>query len=141
MTTPMFDVDQTVKDLESGIAFLKVNSWGQGSDYDRGTGAFCAHGAIRASIGALTIDESGRPTANDFAPMFAMESDQKAAKVLRDRVSNVARAFKRVIGDDAVNYNDAEGRTKAEIIVALETVLAVLREDPERAMGKEPVRG
>lgn len=140
MTTPMFDAGQAAKDLEGAVAHLKVSNWGQGLDYDPDDQAFCAYGAIRVAVGGLVVNAQGEPSAFDFHLVERTDEGRERAKAFRDRASNVARAFKRVIGADVVNYNDAEGRTKAEVITALETVLAALREDPERAMGKEPSR-
>lgn len=140
MITPMFDAGQAAKDLEGAIAHLKVSNWGQGLDYDIETREFCAYGAIRVAVGGLVVDDQGTPSTYDYHLVEGTDEGRERAKALSIRASNVGRAFKRVIGEDVVSYNDEPDRTKAEVIATLETVLAYLREDPERAMGKDPVR-
>jgi hypothetical protein len=51
----------------------------------------------------------------------------------RDRASNVARAFYRIISSEITIYNDTPGRTKREMMNALTVVRARLNEDPSRA--------
>lgn len=106
------DPAQTIQDLADAIDYLHTHGWTQGYDFD-GKGACCAFGAIRGVTG-------------DDNPQFVSE-------VTRDRCSNAARAFYRFFGVDITTYNDAEGRTKAQMIRALQSVIDMLRKDPSRA--------
>lgn len=127
------EVEQTIVDLEGAIEHAKNHNWGQGQDYEPETGAFCAYGSIRAAVGGLVV-EDGSELIRDWAYLFPNDGvKQYQALRLRDRSSNVGRAFKRILGDDITSYNDTEGRTKAEVISAMETVLIELRKDPSRA--------
>lgn len=102
---------QTVEDLRNAASILTNSPWGQGYDFD-GKGAMCAFGAIRRAVG-------------DDLPTCSTQT--------RDRASNAARAFYRFFGEDIVTYNDADGRTQAQMVRALETVAAAVQEDPRRA--------
>lgn len=108
---PFLNPAQTVADLRNAADILKLGTWGQGYDFD-GSGAMCAFGAIRRAVG-------------DDLPTCSTQT--------RDRASNAARAFYRFFGEDIVIYNDTDGRTKAQMIRALETVAAAVQEDPRRA--------
>lgn len=128
----MLDVEQTIKDTEAAIEFLKTHEWGQGQDYSLLTEGYCAFGAIRAAIGGLVID-GGFPVNNDIASLRMGSAEQTEAMRLRERSSNVGRAFYRIIGQDIVRYNDADSRTKDQVIRAMETVAAELKRNPDRA--------
>lgn len=113
MLSPTFiDPAQTIQDLTDAVDYLHTHGWVQGYDFD-GKGGCCAFGAIRGVTG-------------DDNPQFVSE-------LTRERCSNAGRAFYRVMGEDIVTWNDVEGRTKFEVIRALETVANALREDPSRA--------
>lgn len=103
---------QTVQDLRNAAQYILTHTWIQGYDFD-GKGGCCAHGAIRGVTG-------------DDNPAFVSEQT-------RDRVANAGRAFYRVMHEDIVTYNDAQGRTELEVIRALETVADALEKDPSRA--------
>jgi hypothetical protein len=109
---PFIDPRQTIQDLENAVEYLITHGWAQGYDFD-GKGNVCAFGAIRGVTG-------------DDNPQFVSEQT-------RDRCSNAGRAFYRFMGQDIVTWNDMEGRTKHEVIRALETVANALKEDPRRA--------
>lgn len=112
----MFDVEQTKIDLIETINYLADHKWLQGRNWDD-HGNCCAFGAM-----LLSTADAGRPLSQQW------------------RSANVGRAFYRVTGMDVVNYNDADGRTKSEVLAKMREVLQVLETDPERAMGKEPRR-
>lgn len=133
---PFLNPAQTVTDLREAVAYLKEHPWGQGEDYDQDTGEVCAHGAIRIVVGGLVLDPQAPYGCRsmDIASLFFYGSQQQAQAIRRrDRTSNAARAFYRVIGSDIAKYNDCEGRTKEQMIRALETVANALEEDPRRA--------
>lgn len=137
---PFLDPAQTVKDLRDAANFLKNNPWGQGADYSSSSGRFCAHGALRYVVGGLVMTEEnarGRHNLDDVALAaltYGYESEQaENAKRLRDRTSNASRAFYRVLYSDITTYNDVDGRTKEQMITALETVAARIEENPNRA--------
>lgn len=105
------DPAQTVIDLRKAVEILEAGNWGQGYDFN-GQGDMCAFGAIRKAVG------DDLPTCTTLT---------------RDRASNAGRAFYRVIGADIVTYNDVDGRTKQQMIRAMQTVANALEEDPRRA--------
>lgn len=109
--TKFLDPAQTVVDLREAARLLEQGHWIQGYDFD-GHGCMCAFGAVRRAVG------------DDLA---------SCSTQTRDRASNAGRAFYRVIGADIVTYNDAEGRTKNQMIRAMQTVASALEEDPRRA--------
>lgn len=102
---------QTVTDLRKAVEILEAGHWTQGYDFD-GHGGMCAFGAIRKAVG-------------DDLPTCSSHT--------RDRASNAGRAFYRIIGADIVTYNDVEGRTKSQMIRAMQTVASAIEEDPRRA--------
>lgn len=108
---PFLNPAQTVADLRNAADILAMSEWNQGYDFD-GSGAMCAFGAIRRAVG-------------DDLPTCSAQT--------RDRASNAGRAFYRVIGRDIVTYNDVEGRTKSQMIRAMQTVASSVEEDPRRA--------
>lgn len=109
--TKFLDPAQTVIDLREAVRLLEEGTWNQGYDFD-GRGAMCAFGAIRRAVG-------------DDLPTCSTQT--------RDRASNAGRAFYRVIGADIVTYNDVEGRTKQQMIRAMQTVASAIEENPSRA--------
>ena len=130
------EVDQTITDLTRAIEILKESPWDQGQDFREDTLALCAYGAVRVATGGLVLDKTkpyGHHNADVTSRYTSGSMDFIAARGLRDRASNVCRAFKRIMGDDIVKYNDAENRTKDQVIRAMETVLAELKKDPSRA--------
>lgn len=130
------EVDQTIADLAKAIEILRANPWDQGQDYRNDTGAFCAWGAIRMATGGMVLDSNRECGyySEDVACLFPKGSEEQTRALrLRDRSANVGRAFYRIIGADIVNYNDTEDRTKDQMIRAMETVLASLKENPNRA--------
>jgi hypothetical protein len=106
------DPRQTIQDLTDAVEYLETHGWAQGYDFD-GKGNVCAFGAIRGVTG-------------DDNAQFVSEQT-------RDRCSNAGRAFYRIMGQDIVTWNDMQGRTKFEVIRALQTVADALRKDPSRA--------
>lgn len=137
---PFLNPAQTIEDLRNAANLLRNNPWDQGQNYRHDTGAYCAFGAIRVTVGGLIIDPAepyGYRSIDEthVAKMLLGEdSDQyRQAVRLRDRASNACRAFYRVIGVDLVIYNDTEGRTKEQMARALETVAASIEQDPRRA--------
>lgn len=131
---------QTVTDLRKAVEVLNANVWDQGQDYREDTRAFCAFGAVRYAIGGLVLDPERKcgfrsmDNPSLVGVRYGVESPEVAqALVLRDRASNAARAFYRVIGTEMSQYNDVEGRTKDQMIRALETVASSIEEDPRRA--------
>lgn len=106
------DAQETIQDLRNAIDYLKTHGWIQGYDFDD-EGGCCAFGAIRAVVG-------------DDNRAFTCEQ-------ARNRASNAARAFYRVTGTDMASYNDTLGRTKDQVINALEIVADALEKDPSRA--------
>jgi hypothetical protein len=130
----MLDVQQTIEDTRAAARFLETHEWGQAQDYNPTTQAYCAFGAIRAVIGGLVISDAGMPVSRDFASLLPLGSDERAAAMhLRDRAANVGRAFYRIMGDDIVTYNDSYGRTKEQVMRAMEAVAAELEKDPRCA--------
>jgi hypothetical protein len=103
---------QTIADLGNAIEYLDTHGWTQGLDFD-GKGGCCAFGAVRGAVGD--------------------DNSEFTSVLTRDRCSNVARAFYRVIGVEMTTFNDMQGRTKAQVINAMQTVIQALREDPRRA--------
>jgi len=127
----MLDVQQTIEDTKAAVEILKTHGWGQGQDYSPLTGCYCAYGAVRTAAGGLVITNDGRECNLDVAGLHPMgSSEQTEALRRRNRASNVGRAFYRIIGQDIVHYNDTDGRTKEQVIRALETVAAELGKDP-----------
>lgn len=108
---PFLNPAQTVTDLRKAVEILEAGHWTQGYDFD-GHGGMCAFGAIRKAVG-------------DDLPTCSSHT--------RDRASNAGRAFYRVVGADIVTYNDVEGRTKHQMIRAMEHVAAAIEENPRRA--------
>lgn len=129
---PFLDPAQTITDLRNAVTWINEHPWGQGDDYDATTGCFCAYGAIRAAIGAIVITDGHYRTFDSFASAQTDE-DQEKVRDLRDRASNCARAFYRIIGTELTSYNDTDGRTKDQVIRAMEVVVAALEENPNRA--------
>lgn len=131
------EVEQTIADLAKAIEILRENPWDQGQDYRNDTGAFCAWGAIRMATGGLVLDSSREYGYHSEDVVCLLGIDDTAAreraKSLRERSANVGRAFYRVINSDIVTYNDCEGRTKEQMIRAMETVVSTLKENPSRA--------
>lgn len=107
------DPKQTIQDLVDAVELLKSGmvTWIQGYDFD-GKGGRCAFGAIRSAVG------DDKPTQSSMT---------------MERASNAGRAFYRVHGEDIVTYNDTDGRTKSQVIRAMETVIDALRKEPGRA--------
>jgi hypothetical protein len=108
---PFLNPAQTIADLRKAADILAMGTWIQGYDFD-GKGGMCAFGAIRKAVGDDLIICSTQT---------------------RDRVSNAARAFYRFFGEDITAYNDTDGRTKEQMIRAMQTVAAAVQEDPRRA--------
>jgi hypothetical protein len=137
---PFLNPAQTVADLRNAANLLRERNWDQGQNYRYDTDAFCAFGAIRTVVGGLIVDPADpygyrcRDETHVANMLFGPDSAQyREAARLRDRASNAARAFYRFFGLDIVLYNDAEGRTKEQMIRALETVATTVEEDPRRA--------
>ena len=105
---PFLNPEQTVADLRNAADILAMSQWSQGND-ETGIDAF---EAIRQAVGDTLISRS---------------------TATRDRASNASRAFYRVIGADIVTYNDVEGRTKQQMIRAMQTTASAIEEDPRRA--------
>lgn len=105
--------EQTIQDLTDAVELLESGTvtWIQGYDSD-GKGGRCAFGAIRSVVGDDGIN-CGDET--------------------MERAANAGRAFYRVIGEDLVTYNDKAGRTKDQVVRAIQTVIDTLRKDPSRA--------
>lgn len=104
----MFNVPQTIEDLQATIKHLNNTGWVQGKNFNS-KGDCCCWGAMIYAV-------SGRRVATVEESI--------------DRTADMGRAFKRVIGEDVVSYNDRDGRTKADVIQALEETLAKLTADP-----------
>lgn len=102
----MFDVDQTIRDFEATIAYLREHEWIQGRNFNR-FGGCCAWGAV-----LMATDDLGRPMSN------------------QDRSPNVARAFYRANGIELTVYNDTPNRTKTEVVTKLTETLAALKAKP-----------
>jgi hypothetical protein len=113
----MFNVQQTIDDLSKAIDHLRETPWIQGRLFSS-SGACCAWGAVVYA----TASASSRSSAHE---------DNIA------RSANVGRAFYRAIGTDLVAYNDAEGRTKDQVIRTMETVLSALKADPSILTAKK----
>ena len=133
---PFLNPAQTVEDLRKAADYLAAHPWGQGHDYRDDTKAVCAFGAIRTVIGGLVVDPRAEYGYRDIDipsryPVDSAEATQ--ALRLRTRASNASRAFYRVIGSDITAYNDVEGRTKEQMIRAMQTVASAIEEDPRRA--------
>ena len=108
---PMFDVKQTIEDLANSINYLREHGWTQGKNFNL-RGDCCAWGAVIASVEGVGAGLN------------------RMAEAQVERTSNVARAFYRFHQVDIVAYNDAEGRTKDQVIRALEATLDALSENP-----------
>lgn len=106
----MFNVKQTLKDLESTIDELANRDWLQGRNFDR-KGGCCAWGAVM--IATHPVKENPVSLSSQI-----------------DRGADVARTFYRVHGLDVVSFNDAEGRTKDQVLQALRKALEALKADP-----------
>lgn len=130
MTEKFIDPAQTITDLRNAVAWMNEHPWGQAEDYVPSTGCFCAYGSIRAAVGGLVLRDGHYRSYDSFA---SFESTPEEVRSLRDRSSNCARAFYRIIGTELTIYNDTEGRTKDQVIRALETVISTLEENPSRA--------
>lgn len=107
----MLNPTQTIQDLRDAADYLREHPWIKGKDFDD-KGGCCAFGAVRA---------------------VAMDNTGDCSYQTRDRASQAARAFYRVIGLDIATYNDSDGRTKNQVIEALETTAAAIEKDPKRA--------
>lgn len=103
----MFNVQQTTVDLQAAIDHLRQVSWLQGRNFDR-AGNCCAWGAM----------------------IYVTSGHDGDSGESIDRCADMGRTFKRAMGDDVVTYNDADGRTKEQVIAALEETLAKLKADP-----------
>lgn len=102
----MFNVQQTIADMEALIAYMRDHKWIQGRNFDR-FGGCCAWG------GALMVtDDLGKPLLE------------------QGRSADVNRVFYRVVGSHLMEYNDATGRTKDQVIAKLAESLAALKADP-----------
>lgn len=110
---PMFDVNQTIEDLTKTIEHLRQARWIQGRNFDR-AGGCCTWGAI-----------------------MHVTHDSRDLNGSLERSANVGRAFYRAVNEDIVSYNDAEGRTKDQVVRTLETVLAELKADPSILTAKK----
>lgn len=115
----MFNVQQTIVDLEATIDHLNQTGWVQGKNFS-GRGDCCCWGAMIYAV-------SGRRIAT--------------AEESIDRTADMGRAFKRVIGTDVVTFNDTEGRTKAQVLKALRDTLDRLKADPSVLTGKKETSG
>jgi hypothetical protein len=110
----MFDVQQTVKDLEASITYLREHGWIQGRNFSR-SGDCCAWGAV-------------------------LMATQDVGKVIHDasRSADVARAFYRANESmELAQYNDVPGRTKEQVIAKLTETLAKLKADPSILTAKK----
>lgn len=103
----MFDVQQTIKDLEDSITYLREHSWIQGRNFDR-WGGCCAWGAVLM--------------ATDDVTKYSMGEQVRSA--------NLGRAFYRTEHEDLMRFNDEPGRTKDEVIAALQRTLDALKAKP-----------
>lgn len=102
----MFNVQQTTADIEALIDYMREHRWIQGRNFDR-AGACCAWG------GALVVtDDLGKPLLE------------------QGRSADINRVFYRAVGTHLMEYNDATGRTKDQVITKLQEVLAAFRADP-----------
>lgn len=110
----MFNVQQTIKDLQAAIDHLHQTGWLQGRNFNR-TGDCCAWGAM------IYVTSS-----NETDPAESM-----------DRCTDMGRAFYRVVGTGVVEYNDVDGRTKADILAILEKVLTELKADHSILTGRK----
>lgn len=110
----MFDVEQTIKDLEATIAYLREHDWIQGRNFDR-FGGCCAWGAV-----LMATDDIGKVIAE------------------HGRSANVGRAFYRANESmELSQYNDADGRTKEQVIAKLTQTLAALKAKPSVLTAKK----
>lgn len=128
---PFLNPAQTISDLRLAVEHLIVHDWSQREDYDPTTNCYCAFGSIRAAIGGLEVGD-GWMRDIDMVSLY-MGQQRAVALALRDRASNAARAFYRVIGTEITIFNDAPNRTKSEVIAALTRTIEALEKDPNRA--------
>lgn len=102
----MFDVQQTIKDLEDTIAYMREHEWIQGRDFNR-AGGCCTWGAVLMATNDITL-----PNSQQY------------------RSSNVARVFYRAnAGLEITVYNDMSGRTKEQVIAKLTETVTKLKAD------------
>lgn len=112
------DPQQVVADLLASADYLENFEWHQDGLFRYGwqTGSprritsCCAFGAALLATG---------------------EHDLPLAEQIRS--ADVARAFYRVRGEGIIVFNDAEGRTKTEVVQALRDVAEAVKEDTSRA--------
>lgn len=105
----LINPQQTIKDLRDTADYMREHPWLQGRNFDD-LGGCCAFGAM------IKVTGEDRYGIHDW-----------------DRTSNACRAFYRAMSIDLTSYNDTEGRTKNQVIRALETVADTLEKDPSRA--------
>lgn len=102
----MFDVQQTIEDLQASIDYLREHEWIQGRNFSR-FGGCCAWGAV-----LMATNDIGKPI---------MQTSRSA---------DVARAFYRANeSTEIAQYNDVEGRTKEQVIAKLTETLTRLKAD------------
>lgn len=111
----MFNVQQTIKDLEATIDHLRQADWVQGRNFTS-SGACCTWGAMIYVTSGSQID----PIEQSI-----------------DRMADMGRAFKQVMDADVVTYNDTEGRTKTQVIEAVQKTLNALRADSSIFTGRK----
>jgi len=110
----MFNVQQTILDLTATIEHLRNTPWVQGKNFTS-SGACCTWGAM------IYVTSGGDVNCEDSI----------------DRTADMGRAFKRVMGEDVVSYNDTDGRTKAQAIGAVQETLDALRADHSILTGRK----
>lgn len=114
---------QVIDDLKATIDILNTKAWIQGETF--------AYNGIPAGP-ILPEHVTGCCT---FGAMIIATGEAEGSIYDRDRSSMAARAFYRVMGVDITNYNDSPGRTRQQMINALNHVITKIEENPSAALG------
>lgn len=115
---------QVIDDLKATIDVLNTKHWVQGSMF-----------SYNRSIVTEPITPEHISGCCAFGAMVIATGEAEGSLFDRDRSSMTSRAFYRVMGVDITNYNDSPGRTKQQMINALNHVITKIEENPSAALG------
>lgn len=118
---------QVIERLEAGLAHLRQYGWGQELFYDSGTKQACALGALYHG-GHSGHRLSGHAVAFELAN-WSLPAENRARKYLLQALPPVYQAIGEGRRHPVAAWNDAKGRTQAEVEALFERAILLATMD------------